>query len=472
MHITFHGAAGGVTGSKHIIEHEGTRILLDCGFFQGKRSESRKLNSGFDFDPATIDAVVLSHAHLDHCGMLPLLVKHGYKGKIYTTPATKDVTKFMLMDSAHIQESDYKYLKKKKVARHEKLSKPLYTSEDIPPVLRKFVLHEYERNGGGWIDIAPKVRLKFYDAGHILGSAVSVLEFTKGGKKMHVMFTGDLGRKNAPLLYDPRYVKEKVQVVIAESTYGNRVHGNIEEAHQKIIDIVDDVIQKKGKLIIPAFSLGRTQEIVYVLHHLTDTGRIPRLPIYVDSPLATRVTSVFKKYRKDYDVESKLDFPRGGDVPLMFRNLKYTQHVDESKDLNFKKGPFAVISASGMAEGGRVLHHLKNSLRSANNTVLFTGYQAYNTLGRRILEGQSPVRIYGRQYKVNANIAVVNELSAHADSNEMVEYITKPKGLQRVFLVHGETDSAIKLRTKLKKNAAQNFDVTIPVRGQKVKIPF
>ncbi len=469
MKITFHGGAGGVTGSKHLIEHRGKKILLDCGFFQGRRSEARKLNSELPFDPSTIDVVVLSHAHLDHCGLLPLMVNLGFSGKIWSTPATKDVAQKMLKDSASIQESDYNYLKKNRIKGHETLAKPLYTRNDIPKTMRRFVTHDYVRNGGGWLEILSGVRLKFYDAGHILGSAVSVLDFRISKGKFRIGYTGDLGRRDVPLLYDPQYIRDRVDVLLCESTYGNRVHHTSEEADEKIIDAVKHVCANKSKLIVPAFSLGRTQAFVYTLHQLTDSGRIPRIPIYVDSPLAGRVTEVFKKYRDDYDLESRADFPRKGDVPLMFRNLKYTQSRDESMSLNQARGPMVIISASGMAEGGRVLHHLKHGLRAKKNLILFTGYQAENTLGRRLIEGARSVRIYGRTYTVNARIEKINELSAHADSEELSDYINHIHGLKKVFFVHGEKESARAVKKMMKKRLPL-VQYHIPNRGDSYEL--
>jgi len=466
MQITFHGAAGGVTGSKHLLEINNYKILLDCGLFQGRRSESREKNMNLPFEAKSIHAVVLSHAHLDHCGLLPLLIRNGYKGKIYATPATKDVAKHMLEDAAGIMESDYAYLKKKKDSKSDKMASPLYTRSDIPITLRRFVTVDYARNSGGWNEILPGIRLKLYDAGHILGSAVVVLEWGEGAKKQRLAFTGDLGRKNSPLLYDPVVPKEKIDIMISESTYGKKSYSSLEEAKDKIVELVRYICDNKSKMIVPAFSLGRTQEFVYILHQLTDEKRIPRIPIYVDSPLAGRVTQVFRKYRHDYDMESRLDFPRPGDVPLAFRNLRYTKAREESIELNTKEGPFIVISASGMAEGGRVLHHLKNSIHSVKNVILFTGYQAVNTLGRRILRGESNVRIYGRRYQVNARVEVVNSLSAHADLDELADYILKTKGVAEVFLVHGEAESSRSLKRELNKKA-KKISVHIPQQGQK-----
>ncbi len=469
MRITFHGAACNVTGAKHLIEYNGKRILLDCGFFQGRRREAREKNSSLPFDPKSIDAVVLSHAHLDHCGMLPVLVKGGFRGIIYCTPATKDVMRAMLMDAAYIQEHDYQYLLEKGVPDSEELAKPLYTPSDIPRVMRRCTTLPYVRNGGRFVEILPGVEVKFYDAGHILGSAVSVLRFQKEGGNTCVGYTGDLGRDNSSLLYDPQPIREKVPVMISECTYGSRRHESQEKAFAYMKEIVRTIARTKGKLIIPAFALGRTQEIVYALHKLTDDGDIPRIPIFVDSPLARRVTTIFKRYRDDYDIESRLDFPRLGDVPLFFRNLTYVETRDESMRLNAMQGPLVIISASGMAEGGRVLHHLKHSIRSRKNIILFTGYQAQNTLGRRILEGVSPVRIFGRRYPVRARIEVVNELSAHADGREVAEYLERVQGVERVFLVHGEEKGARSLKRLLRRRSTE-WDVVIPCQGDQWEI--
>jgi len=464
MKITFHGAAGGVTGSRHLLDINNKQVLLDCGMFQGHRRETREKNSGFAFDPKTVDTVVLSHGHLDHCGMLPLLVKRGFTGKIYATPATRDIAQKIMMDAAAIQEYDFLYLKKKKVRDCDKLAKPLFTKKDIPQTMRRFVTHDYVRNGAKWLEILPGLKLKFYDAGHILGSAVSVLEMKDGGQIKKLAYTGDLGRRQSPILHNPHFVKEKVNIVISESTYGGKKHRQVQATHKKLTGIISRVIERKGKLIVPAFSLGRTQEFVYIIHQLTDQGRIPRIPIYVDSPLAGRITEVFRKYRSDYDIESKLDFPRQGDAPLAFRNLIYTHSRDESMQLNYMAGPLVIISASGMAEGGRILHHLKRNLRSAKNTILFTGYQAAHTLGRRILEGQSPVRILGRSYQVRAHIEKLNELSAHADGPELVAYITHCKGTKKVFLVHGEPDKARALKQLILEK--EDLEVVIPKLNQ------
>ena len=469
MKITFNGASGEVTGSRHLVQTSNTKFLLDCGFFQGKRRPTRKLNASFYFDPQDIDVVVLSHAHLDHCGALPLLVNRGFSGPIYATHPTKDVARQMLRDSAGIQESDYKFMKKHRIPGAQTLAKPLYTLKDIPKTIRRFRTFSYIRQENVWHKIHPNVNLKFYDAGHILGSAVSVLDINDNRRKIRLAYTGDLGRKHTPLLHNPAYIRDKVDVMIVESTYGGIKHRNLDEAYKELTEIVQYVYENKSKLIVPAFALGRTQLFVYMLHHLMDTGLIPKIPVYVDSPLAGRVTEVFTKYRDDYDIESKLDFPRKGDYPLFFRTLRYTKSRDESKMLNNIQGPVVIISASGMVENGRILHHLKHSLRNPKNVILITGYQARDTLGRKLLEGWERVKIFGRWYKVNARIKVLNELSAHADGEDLTDYILKTKGVKKVFLVHGEEDRSQALRQNiLKRN--KNIEVIIPQFGQSFDI--
>lgn len=469
MKIIFNGAAGEVTGSRHLIEISGAKFLLDCGFFQGKRRPTRKLNASFYFSPQDIDFVILSHAHLDHCGALPLLIKRGFTGPVYTTHATRDVARQMLMDSAGIQESDYRFMKKHKIAGAETLAKPLYTTKDIPRTIRRFRTFPYVRQENIWHKIHPSINLKFYDAGHILGSAVSVLDINDNGKNIRLAYTGDLGRKHTPLLHNPAYIRDKIDVMIIESTYGGMRHRSLDDAYKELAEIVQYICENQSKLIVPAFALGRTQLFVYMLHHLMDTGLIPKIPVYVDSPLAGRITEVFTKYRDDYDIESKLDFPRKGDYPLFFRTLKYTKSREESKMLNIIQGPVIIISASGMVENGRILHHLKHSLRNSKNIILITGYQAKDTLGRKLIEGYKEVKIYNRWYKVKAQIKILNELSAHADGEDLTDYVLRTKGVKKVFLVHGEKERAEALKNDiLKKN--KNIQVVIPQFGQSFDI--
>jgi metallo-beta-lactamase family protein len=444
MRVTFFGGAGGVTGSKHLVELGNSKILLDCGMFQGHRREARLLNSALPFDPATINAVVLSHGHLDHCGMLPLMLKGGYNGKIYATAATRDVAEWILKDAAHIQKQDAHYMNRHRIEGAE-LAKPLYTVADVAQVVKRFVAVPYARELDGWFNLgpyAPNVKIRLYDAGHILGSSVTVLEGEENGIVKRLAFTGDLGRRNTPLLPDPEPIQEEVETLLLESTYGNRLHQPVTDAIEKLKTVIKRAYNEGGKIIVPSFALGRTQELVYVLHQLTDRGELPRLPIYVDSPLATHLTDVFAVHPEDMDRESWVEFGQRGEVPLSFRNLQYVRTQDESKALNTTPGPFVVIAASGMCEAGRILHHLANGIANPKNTVLITGFQAQNTMGRRLVEGVKEVRIYGTLYPVRAEVIVLNEFSAHADAEELKNYAEHTKGLKNLFLVHGETSQA------------------------------
>jgi metallo-beta-lactamase family protein len=411
MKITFYGAAGEVTGSKHLVEANGKRILLDCGTFQGKRSESLALNAALPQELTTVDAVVLSHAHQDHCGLLPVLVKRGYVGKIFCTASTADITELMLTDSAHIQEQDYEFMQR----HHMKLAEPsgpLYTSLDVPPTVAKFQAVEYQHAQPGWTTIAPGVRLKLYEAGHILGSAVTVLEFDGPNGPERVAYTGDLGRPHTPLLRDPDFVLDQVPTLLSESTYGSRDHQSVQEAMGRLKEVIQRAVARRGKIIVPAFALGRTQELVYILHQLTDAQEIPRLPIYVDSPLAVNLSDVFSRHANDYDLQTWHDFGKPGEVPLAFSNLTYTRSVQESKDLNRKPGPFMVISASGMCEAGRIRHHLANGIGDPRNLIMVTGFMAAHTLGRQLVEQKPYIKIFEQRYKVRAEIQVFNEFSA------------------------------------------------------------
>jgi metallo-beta-lactamase family protein len=446
MTITFYGAAGSVTGSKHLIEAAGKRILLDCGTFQGL-PDMKERNRSLAFGPDTVDAVIISHAHLDHCGMLPLLVKRGYKGPIYCTPATRDVMEYMLLDAAHIEVQDAEYRAKHKLDSPDERV-PLFTPEDIPAVMNRILTVPYFRVSKAWFEV-DGVRFKFYEAGHILGSAVTVLEVDESDGKKRLAFTGDLGPAKMPLLRDPEVPTEEISTLLLESTYGGREHAPLEEAYGKLVKFINEVVARKGKIIVPAFSLGRTQMLVYIIHKLTDEGKIPRFPIYVDSPLAGHITEIYEKYKEEYDAETAADFKRHGDEPLAFRNLTYVQTVDESKKLNFLPGPFMIIASSGMMTGGRVIHHLRHNISDARNAIFITGYQAEGTLGRRLLEGVKFLDLYGQRLPVNASIEVFNEFSAHADGRELQVYAEAIKGLKRVYLVHGEPVQADVLQQHL-----------------------
>lgn len=448
MKVTSYGGAGGVTGSKHLVEIGGYRVLLDCGMFQGHRREAQRLNAELPFDATSLDAVILSHGHLDHCGMMPLLVKMGYKGKIFATSGTRDVAEWIMKDAAHIQAQDADYMNRHRI-EGAVLAEPLFSEADVAAVMARFVAVPYVRESKAWFTIAPNLHIKFYDAGHILGSAVTVLESLEQNKSVRIAFTGDLGRANTPLLPDPEMITDQVSLLLLESTYGDRLHQPVEEAADRLIKIISDVSARGGKIIVPAFALGRTQELIYVLHKLTDAGKLPRIPMYVDSPLASKITDVFVRHPENYDRESWDEFGSRGELPLAFRNLKFTHTVDESKRLNREPGPFLVISASGMCEAGRILHHLSNGITDAKNVILITGFQAQHTLGRRIAEGERTVRIFGERYHVRAQVEVLNEFSAHADAAELLHYAEHVPGLKQVLLVHGESNSARNLSEHL-----------------------
>ncbi|MBT5016074.1 MBL fold metallo-hydrolase [Candidatus Peregrinibacteria bacterium] len=460
MKLTSHGAAGGVTGSKHLLEVNGKRILLDCGMFQGRRKEAKELNHKFPFDPKSIDVVVLSHAHIDHSGSLPRLVKLGYDGPIFTTFATRDFCNYMLLDSAYIQEREAEYINKKKLKKGEPMVEPEYTQEDVIEALHQFHGIGYKRA----YHIAPGVKVTLYEAGHILGSAVVYLEIDdeEDGQHKTILFSGDLGRRGLPILKNP-YQVEKADYYITECTYGNRFHEAITDVDNKVADIVNRTVQKGGKLIIPAFSLGRTQEIVYTLHHLFAKNRIPHdLPIIVDSPLSGNVTEVFKAHVMDFDEEARNEFLRNQENPFGFGRLHYTRNVEESKALNNSRVPMIIISASGMCEHGRILHHLRNNLDDPKNGVLIVGYMAQHTLGRKLVEGQKEVNIFGEPHQVRAEINIIDAFSAHADRSDLLDYAVKIKGLKKVFLVHGEEEQALSFKESLAENGITNVEIPQP----------
>lgn len=434
--ITFFGGAGSVTGSKHLIEVVGKKILFDCGSFQGLPDVDER-NRSFSFSPESIDAVVLSHAHLDHCGMLPLLVKRGFKGSVYSTSATKDVVERMLEDMAGIEMQDAEYKTKHHIGSPDERV-ALVTIEDIPPLMERFVDIPYQREDGSWHELFEGIRIKLYDAGHILGSAIIVLEYKENNETKRVCFTGDMGPQGVPLLHNPEVPDESIDTLLLESTYGNRTHTTLDDAKIKLAETIKKVCERDGIMVVPAFSLGRTQMLVYIIHQLVDSGAIPRFPIFVDSPLATDITELYRAHADLYDVETRMDFAREGDLPLAFRNLEYIRTVDQSKALNGRKGPFMVISASGMMTAGRVVHHLKNTISNPNNAVFITGYQARGTTGRRILSGAQNIELHGQWYPVRADVCLFNEFSAHADQKQLAAFAGSLKGVKNIFLVHGE----------------------------------
>jgi metallo-beta-lactamase family protein len=467
MKISFLGAAQNVTGSKHLIESNGYRILLDCGLYQGKRSIADALNRQLPFEAKSIDVLILSHAHTDHCGMIPLLVKNGFRGKIYCTTATMDITKFILLDSAAIQAQDFLYRTEHK-KEGEIIYPPLYSKEDVLEALNYFSPLPYFRLRQQWQQLNENIRFKFYDAGHILGSAIAYIEIKEDGVTKGIGYTGDIGKSGTPILHDPEEIQENVDVMISEATYGGREHQPLSVATGKLKDIVIGSVAAKSKIIVPAFALGRVQEVVYLLHEMTDRGEIPRIPIYVDSPLALNISEVFLKHSEDFNQQAWKDFGSKNEQILRFDNLHYVHSIEESKALN-TQGPLMIIASSGMMEGGRVLHHLKNNISDSNNTILITGYQAENTLGRRIQDGVTRVKIYDQNCEVKAKIITIDEFSAHADQPFLKDYLGKLQGLKKIFLVHTELDQAEEFKKAFKAYKPE-VDVEIPVLGQSFEV--
>ena len=460
MKIQFIGAARTVTGSQHLLSINDKRILLDSGLFQGRRKDTYEKNKSLKFNPNEIDALILSHAHIDHSGNIPHLIKNGFNGSIYTTSATIDLCRIMLEDSAHIQQRDIEWLnKKKKKAIPEE---PLYTIEDVEEAIQKFVPVEYNSA----TEIFPGIVAYFQDAGHILGSAGILLEIKEEGKKIRFGFSGDIGRPDMPIIRNPDLLRD-LDLLIMESTYGNRLHSHSEEVEEELARVVREVFERRGKIIIPSFAVGRTQLLVYVLHKLFNQNRIPEIPIYVDSPLAVKATGVFKDHPECYDRETTRVFLESGDDPFGFGRLKYITTVDQSKELNEIHDPMIIISASGMAEGGRILHHLANNIGDPRNLILFVGYAAEHTLARKIMDGMDKVNILGDEYIVRSKIKSMDYFSAHADQKELIEYLklNDKKRLKNIFLVHGEEEQALPFREKLLQKGFKN--VEYPSSGEK-----
>ncbi len=466
MKIQFCGAAGEVTGSKHLITFNGKKILLDCGMFQGRRKESDEKNTNLLFDPKDLDAVILSHAHMDHSGILPVLAKRGYDGPIYCTHATRDLSNFMLADSAYIQEQEIEWMKKKnKFKAGEPIPEPLYTTADALQVLQLFHGVNYEQS----FVVCDGMVASFHDAGHILGSALVHMTFydKEKDKYLKMTFTGDLGRRGLPILRNPQPIPES-EILITESTYGNRLHANLQSIGEDLASVVNEVCKKGGKLIIPAFALERAQEVVYHLNLLRKEDKIPRIPVFVDSPLAGNLTEVFRGHPECFDESVYEEFVKHGDNPFGFSSLNYTRSVEESKSLNTKNGPMIIIAASGMCEHGRILHHLRNNIDDEKNIVLIVGYQAENTLGRKLVNGDKEVNIMGDTYPVRANVYIMDAFSGHADRSDLLDYISGVKGLKKLFLVHGESTQLKGFKEALGQNGYN--DVYIPKYGEEVEV--
>jgi metallo-beta-lactamase family protein len=448
MRIHFHGAAQTVTGSQHLIEVNGSRLLLECGLFQGRRSETYERNRNFPFDPAAIDAMILSHAHIDHSGNLPHLVKNGYQGSIYATAATVDLADVMLRDSGHIQESDAAFVNKKRARRGEPLIEPLYTIADAEHVTSHFQKIDYNHP----FEPVPGVVARFVEAGHILGSAAVSLEIEEKGRVLRFWFSGDIGRRNLPLLRDP-VLPGEADYLLMESTYGDKPHRDPHSAYEEFRDVVARTVDHDGKVIIPAFAVGRTQELVYCLHQMMSSGDVPMVPVFVDSPLAVDASDIFRRHPEVFDEETKAFVQRDKHPALDFAQLKYTRSVEESKALNYRKDPMIIISASGMAETGRILHHLRNNIENPRNTICIVSWQAPYTLGRRLADREKNVKIFGEVFHRRAEIATIGGLSAHAGQDLLVEYALGVKGqVEKVFLVHGEEKAALALKAKLVEN--------------------
>ncbi|MGH2538724.1 MAG: MBL fold metallo-hydrolase RNA specificity domain-containing protein [Candidatus Promineifilaceae bacterium] len=469
MEIQFHGAARTVTGSQHLISVNGKQILLECGLYQGSRRESRDRNLRLPFDASAVDVLVLSHAHMDHSGNIPNLVKSGFKGDILCTYATRDLAAIMLRDSAKIQQYDIEYLNRKRAREELPPLQPIYTNEDVVESLKSFIGIGYDRP----YPVMPGVQLTLYDAGHILGSAIVALDIEdhEAGRDLRLVFSGDLGRPDRPILRDPATI-QAADVLLIESTYGSREHETGGDARRKVEDVINRTYRRGGTVIVPAFAVGRTQELVYTLHQLVESRDIPhQLPVFVDSPLAIDATGIYRLHPEAYD-EQVFEFLAQDQHhdPFGFDMMRYTRTTAESKELNFLDKPAVIISASGMMEGGRILHHLKNNIEDDRNAILITGWQAPHTLGRRLVDGEERVKILGEDYDVRANVVTVTGLSAHADRSELLDWAAAfQRKAGRTFIVHGEMEPAMGLLNGLQELGYAN--VSVPEMHQRFTIP-
>jgi len=452
------GAAEEVTGSKHVLEIDGQSYLIDCGAFQGSRAEADRKNRDFGIAVDRIESVILTHGHLDHCGLLPLLVKQGYRGNIYATPASRDIASLIMMDSANIQARDAKYLQSQAQKKGEKFTwTPLFSEQDAIQAVGQTVTVSYNRP----MHIGDGVIMEFYDAGHILGSAIASIKIRKGGDELHILATGDLGRKGKPIIRNPAIPQGAPDYIILESTYGDRRHDSTNDAIKKLADLAKRTVEKKGKILIPSFAIERTQELVYYFHLLVDEGVIPEVPIFVDSPMATNATTIFQVHPECYGEEIKQAFIKHHKNPFGFNSLHFTTSVQESKALNDHKGPLIIISADGMCEAGRIQHHLIHNIQDPNTTIMTVGYMAENTLGRRIRNRESEVKIHGEWFKLKAQVEEINAFSAHADYLETLEWLkaVDTSRLKGIFLVHGEKKSQAFIKKFLEENGYPNVEI-------------
>ena len=461
--LKFLGAAQNVTGSRHLLEANGTKILVDCGLYQERQFRERNWEP-FTCPPESLDAVLLTHAHLDHCGLLPKLVKEGFKGRIYCTAATSEIAQIILLDSAHIQEEDAKY----KLKRHKREGRkgtypvePLYTTADAEACFPQFSTVKYKKP----VKIGDGVEATFCDAGHVLGSSIIRVKVSQDGQDRTVIFSGDIGRSDRPIVHDPSIV-EQADYVLVESTYGDRVHEGPEDTKKLIAEVINSTRQAGGNIIVPSFALERSQELLYYINELLLEKAIEPLPVFLDSPMASRITKVFQKHRELYD-EEMTEFMRRNKSPFEFPGLKMAGTSDESKAINHMRGSVMVIAGSGMCTGGRIKHHLVNNITRPENTVMFVGYQAVGTLGRRIVNGEKEVRILGQNYPVIARIARINGFSAHADKEELFEWLSGlKKPPRKLFVVHGEAESANKFGEYIREKTG--WQVTVPAYQDEV----
>jgi metallo-beta-lactamase family protein len=455
MKIRFHGAAQTVTGSQHLLEVNGQRILLECGLYQGRRKEAYKRNRNFPFDVHKIDAMILSHAHIDHSGNLPHLVKKGYRGPIYATDATAHLANLMLIDSGHIHESDAEFMNKRHKRRNEPPIEPLYTIEDAGQVAQYFECQPYDQS----FNVIPGVQARLVEAGHILGSAAVVLDIEENERRYRLWFSGDIGRRDLPLLRDP-VLPHGADYMIMECTYGDKTHQTPQASYAELQKVVTTTIDRGGKVIIPSFAVGRTQELVYCLHRMIDGGEIPRIPVYIDSPLAVNISDVFRAHPECFDEEAK-EFDRQDVHQSVLGEglLTYVRSVEQSKAINDDHRPMVIISASGMAEAGRILHHLRNNIEDPRSTILIVSWQAPHTLGRRLADRDKKIRIFGEVFRRRADVATIGGFSAHGGQPFLVEYaLASLKSLKRIFLVHGEERGAQALRDKLAQAGIRRVD--------------